>query len=332
MSIERDRRVTVVIITYNSGATLGRCLDCLDAQTRRDFNVIVVDNASASRPTASLLKRPFPVSYMEMAHNLGFAGGMNIALQAAQTPYLAALNPDAFAASDWLEKLVKAADRHPEIAAFGSWQRRYGDPTAIDGFGDHYLFSGQAWRGHRLPPPPPTPGPEYTFGVCAAAALYRTEIVRAIGGFDDRYFCFYEDVDLSFRLRLAGHHCAVIRAAVVDHVGGASFTGLSDFAERLTARNEWWTLVKNMPFGLFVVGAAGYLAIQLISAMRSGRAARLAGVREGLTRTGEFWRSRRDVQRQRKLSVLDLSRWLTWQPRAFLRKESPTRSVRSIRG
>lgn len=319
-------RVSIVIITYNSNATLPRVLDCLAAQTFRDFDVILIDNNSRERPGPLIGNRPFPVSYMEKTDNLGFAGGMNVGLAACRTPFLAALNPDAFPEPTWLEVLVSAADRYPDIAAFGSLQVSADNDAVIDGFGDHYLLSGQAWRGRMLPPAPEAFGaPEYCFGVCAAAALYRSTPLRDIGGFDERYFCFYEDVDVAFRLRLAGHQCAVIRAAVVRHVGGASFTGLSDFAERLIARNEWWTLIKNIPLPDLLIAIPAYLAVQLVSIWRGHHPARVEGLREAMRRTGEFWASRAAIQRTRAISPRQIRRWMTIDPRLFLKRASPTR-------
>jgi GT2 family glycosyltransferase len=322
MNSSADRRVDIVVITYNSNATLPRVLEALAAQTFRDFRVILIDNASRERPAPLPENLPFPVSYMEMADNLGFAEGMNQGLKAATAPYLVALNPDAFPEPAWLAALVDAIERHPEIAALGSLQRAATDDSRIDGFGDHYLLTGQAWRGQTLPPAPATGGPEFCFGVCAAAALYRTEALRTIGGFDGRYFCFYEDVDVSFRLRLAGYHCAVLRSAVVRHVGGASFAGLSDFAERLIARNEWWTLIKNMPWPLLMLSAPAFLLIQLVSLARGRHPARAAGLREALARTGEFWAARAMA---RSGPVL---RWISVDPRLFLGRISVTRPAR----
>jgi GT2 family glycosyltransferase len=318
-----DPRVSVIIVSYNSSATLPECFAGLARQTLRDFNVVLIDNKSDERPDRFIEGLPFSVQYLEMDDNLGFAEGMNQGIAASRAPLIVALNPDAYAEPTWLETLVAAADRHPEIAAFGSLQLRATDPGRIDGFGDHYLITGQAWRGETLPPP--IDGPAYTFGVCAAAALYRSDVLRAIGGFDRRYFCFYEDVDLAFRLRLMGHHCAVIREAVVKHVGGASFEGKSDFAEFLIARNAWWTLLKNMPALLLPIAALGFLAINLISAVRGRSPARRRGFWEGLKQTGTFWAARREVQGRRVISSAEMAQWLTWSPGAFLRKVSITR-------
>ena len=315
-------RVTVAIVSYNSGATLARCLAALAAQTEKDFRVILIDNASRDRPSVLVQGASFAVDYQEMGENLGFAGAMNAALAVCETPFLAALNPDAFPEPMWLANLVGAAARNPHVAAFGSVQISTGDPEQLDGFGDHYLISGQAWRGRSRP----TVSGElaYSFGVCAAAALYRTDALRRIGGFDGRFFCFYEDVDVAFRLRLSGADCAVVPAAVVSHVGGASFEGLSDFAAFLIARNQWWVLIKNMPFVLLCFALPVFALLQLVAFVKHPGSARMKGLCAGFARTREFLATRREVRRQRSPEA-NVGRWISWNPIAFLKKTSLVR-------
>jgi GT2 family glycosyltransferase len=251
---------------------------------------------------------------------------MNVGLAATACPFLVALNPDAFPAADWLAQLVAAADRHPQVAAFGSLQRDASDPQRIDGFGDHYLLWGLAWRGQILPPHSGA-DLDYVFGVCAAAALYRADVLRAVGGFEGRFFCFYEDVDVAFRLRLAGHPCAMVRAAVVDHVGGASFEGKSDFADYLIARNQWWVLIRNMPTALLLLAVPGFLAIHLVSALKGFRGARVRGLWEGLRRTGEFLPARRQIQGARTVSIGAMCTWISFRLSHFRKRLSLTRNA-----
>lgn len=314
-------RVCVVIVSYNSSETLPRCLSALAAQTYRDFQVLLIDNASRERPHEILAQFPLPSEYMEMEENLGFAGAMNVAVDAVRCPFVAALNPDAFPRPDWLAELVKAADHYESVAAFGSLQISAADSSCVDGYGDGYLVWGQAWRARSWPGSDAARA-EFCFGVCAAAALYRADALRKAGGFDPRFFCFYEDVDVSFRLRLAGHHCAVVPAAKVDHVGGASFAGKSDLADYLSARNQWWVLMKDMPWPILIVSVPGIFLIHLAAAIKSPRASRLKGLWDGLRRTPEFLMSRRAIQARRRISAAELARWLSWRPAAFIARSS----------
>ena len=315
-------RVCVAVISYNSEATLAQCLAALSRQTFTDFHLLLIDNASDTRPSSYLPPLPYAHTFIDMTENLGFAGGMNAAIAGTTSPLLAALNPDAFASPAWLAELVAAADHHPETAVFGSLQLSAGDQDRIDGFGDHYLATGQAWRGQSAPAGTAL---AYCFGICAAAALYRTEALRAVGGFDSRFFCLYEDVDLSFRLRLFGYQCAVIPNAVVRHVGGSSFKTRSALMQFLIGRNQWWVLLKNMPLALLPFAVPGFFAVELLAALRGHRPGSLRGLWEGLRRSGEMLATRREIQAQRKISVAVLCRWLTWNPLAFLRKDSPVK-------
>lgn len=315
----------IAIVSYNSGATLPRCLAALSAQIEKNFEVILIDNASREKPGMLLEGLSVPVTYREMPDNLGFAGAMNVALDLCAAPFLVALNPDAYPEPEWLAALLAAAKRHANVAAFGSVQLDANDSSRLDGFGDHYLVSGQAWRGETRPDTSPA-DLAYCFGVCAAAALYRADTLRAIGGFDDRFFCFYEDVDVSFRLRLAGKQCAVVPAAVVSHVGGASFKELSDFAAFLIARNQWWVLIKNMPSALLIVSLPGYFLLQLIGVLTHPGSARMKGVWAGLCGSVPFLRTRRDIQKNRTTSAWEIGVWLSWNPRHFLKKISVVRT------
>ena len=128
-------RVCVVIISYNSSLTLPQCLDSLAGQTFTDFCLLLIDNASDERPRPDLSRFPFPASYVEMEENLGFAQAMNVALGSTVSPLLAALNPDAFPAAEWLAELVATADQYADVAAFGSLQISAADHKRIDGFG-----------------------------------------------------------------------------------------------------------------------------------------------------------------------------------------------------
>jgi len=321
MSVPASPRVCVVIVTYNSGKTLAKCLSALEAQSFTDFNLIVVDNASDQRPSDLLQSYGRPYTYLEMAENLGFAQAMNEALQVTSASLFVALNPDAFPKRDWLSELVEAADKAKNVAAFGSVQLRAEAQGDIDGYGDHFLISGQAWRGISIPEESAR-ALHYCFGVCAAAALYRTELLKRIGGFDRRFFCFYEDVDVSFRLRLIGHECAVVSSAIVEHIGGASFAGKSELSDYLISRNLWWVVLKDMPIALLPISVMGFVAVRLLSSLVNPRRSRLKGLWDGIRATGDALKARRDIQRQKTTSTAEIMRIISFWPPAFLARKT----------
>jgi GT2 family glycosyltransferase len=323
-------RVSVLIVNYNSGAWLARCLAALCRQSLAAFEAIVVDNASRDD---SLMRARAAIDdprirFEALGDNLGFAAGNNRAARSARAPLLATLNPDAIPAPDWLERLLAAADAHPDVAMFGSTQRAAGDPTRFDGIGDAYFALGLPWRGgfgRALRPLPPR---FESFAPCAAAALYRRDGFAALGGFDERYFCYVEDVDLAFRWRLAGGRALQVGDAVVDHAGGASAgAAATGFAAYHGARNLIWTFVKNMPAPLFWPLLPGHVALVALLLLRAAAVGELAAVWRGVVHAvaalPEIWAARRRAQAARRASAWRIAAALNWAPWRLIDRMPP---------
>jgi GT2 family glycosyltransferase len=241
--------VAVVVVNKDAGSYLDRTLRALAAQTTMPARVIVVDNDS-SDGSADNLEERFPfVEVHRRQENLGFAGGNNYGVRLADDcEWIALLNPDAFAEPDWLEALLRAAAEHPEHTFFGSRLLDVTHVDRLDGTGDVYHVSGLAWRrDHGERAGRGEPGEGEIFSPCAAAAMYRRDAFLAVGGFDESFFCYFEDLDLSFRLRLRGHRCLYVPSSVVHHVGSATTGRVSDFTIYHSLRNHVWTWAKNMP-------------------------------------------------------------------------------------
>jgi GT2 family glycosyltransferase len=312
-------RVRVLVVNYNSGAWLQRCLAALCRQTMPAFEACVVDNGSSDRSFAqarAAIADP-RITFVALGDNLGFAAGNNRAAAGAGTPFLATLNPDAEPAPDWLERLLAAADAHPDVAMFGSTQLDAADPGRFDGTGDRYFALGLPWRGGHGRPAQAVPRHQATFGPCAAAALYRRDGFVALGGFDARFFCYIEDVDLAFRWRLAGGRALQVGDAVVHHAGGAS-AAPSGFAAYHGVRNLVWAFVKNMPGPLFWPLLPGHLVLLALLLARAVVQGNAGAVGRGLVHAAvalpTVWRQRRAVQAQRRASAGAIAAALTWAP------------------
>lgn len=227
-----------------------RCLNCLNSQTCPSFEVIVIDNGSSDESVAIVEKYQsrFNLKIIIQKENVGFAAANNVGARAADGEWLVFLNADAFPEPDWLEKLVEAAEMHPEYAAFSSRQISANATEFLDGAGDAYHVSGMAWR-NCLGYPAAQYGQESreVFSPCAAAAMYLRDAFLEVGGFDEDLFSYYEDVDLGFRLRLAGYKAYYVADAVVHHVGSATFGLQSDFAFYHVHRNLVWVFLASMP-------------------------------------------------------------------------------------
>jgi GT2 family glycosyltransferase len=253
MSESALSKVAVIIVNYNGGEIVLRCLESLKSQTLHPNRILLVDNASQDNSLA-LIEKTFPeVEIIHSTKNLGFAAANNLAVQKADNcRWVALLNPDAFPEPDWLEILIKTAENNPDFSFFGSTQFKYGTKDILDGTGDVYHVSGQSWRrdfGHSLKNTEKRTGE--IFSPCAAAALYKREAFLKVGGFDANYFCQIEDVDLGFRLRLAGYKCLHVPEAIVWHIGSAFSGENSRLKNYFVHRNMVWTYFKNMPGHLF---------------------------------------------------------------------------------
>jgi GT2 family glycosyltransferase len=303
--------VSVVIVNWNGAHHIARCLEALEAQTFRNFEVIVVDNGSTDG-SADLVTERFPtVRLLRQATNIGFAAGNNLGAGAARGTWLALLNNDAYAEPTWLEALQAVAGRDAGYVGFASCQRQAHRPEVIDGAGDAYHVSGVPWRlgfDHLYGPPWDTE--RDVFAPCACAAMYAREAFLAVGGFDERFFCYLEDVDLAFRLQLRSGRFRYVPQAVVNHVGSASTGKTSDFARYHGHRNMVWCYVKNMPTTLLWKYLPTHLAMNvgsLLSFTLRGEGAPIWRAKWDAVRgLPEMIAERRQIQRTRTASAREL--------------------------
>jgi len=307
-------RVAVLIVNWNSGGLLARALASLHRQQRPADHIIVVDNASRDDSLEQAAPLLHDVEVMRLASNAGFSGANNAAARAAQRfDALALLNPDAEAEPDWLAALVDAAERYPSAASFASQIRFASAPDVLDGAGDSYHPSGRAWRNGYGRKASAWPSQDAdVFAACAAAALYRREAFQLVGGFDERYFCYFEDVDLGFRLRLRGYDCIYVHRAVVRHVSSAVTGDKSDFAIYHGQRNAVWTFVKNMPRPLFWMYLPQHLALNAVAlgyyAMKGKGAVVFKAKLDALRGLRPILNTRRTVQAERVIDPAHLRR------------------------
>lgn len=310
-------KVSVVIVNWNGGELLQRCVADLARQTCMPHEVIVVDNAS-SDGSAQAVAAAFPsVRVVEAGSNLGFAAGNNLAarLAAPDSSWIALLNPDAFPEPTWLQALLDAALGNPEFAIFGSRLVDAQSRELLDGIGDSYHLSGLVWReAHGQPVQPDLLVQKEIFSTCAAAGLYRRDVFDAIGGFDEDYFCYVEDVDLGFRYRLLGHRCLYVPGSVVYHVGSALTGKRSDFCIYHGHRNLVWTFVKDMPAPLFWPLLPLHLVLNLFSlayfTLQGQGKAIWRAKRDAVKGLPAVWRKRRVVQAGRLASAGEIWRVL----------------------
>ncbi len=328
--------VSVVVVVYESGPTLAECLAAIQSQTFRGFEVLLIDNASSDRSAQSAAKTDPTLRLIENSENLGFAAAVNQGARLAAGRWLALLNPDAFADADWLSRLLAASEANPQVHCFTSRQLMADDPTKLDGLGDVMALSGFPFRGGYTHPNPGAIEPGWVFSACGGAMMIARDLFIGLGGFDERLFCYCEDVDFGYRLRLVGEPTLLVPDAVVRHVGSASTGGRrSDFAVFHGTRNRFWVFVKDTPPLLFWLTLPLHLLTTLVLFARHTTRGEIAtpvrGLVSAIRNIGVALEARREVQATRTASSWEIARTMTWNPldlflrRAFIQPKQPTR-------
>ena len=242
-------RTTIVVLNYNGRAWLRGCLRAATAQ-HGSYEVLVVDNGSEDGSIAAAAEWA-GVRVLQLARNVGFAAGNNAGARAARaTDYLVFLNNDTAVQAGWLEALVGALDDRPNAGMATSLIVRLDDPQIVDSAGDGYLRAGGAFKRSNGERRRPGEEVEHVFGACGAAFAIRKGLFEHLGGFDEDLFMVYEDVDLSYRVQLAGAACVYVPGAVVHHAGSATLGRESAVAVYYGQRNLEWVWLKNTPAAL----------------------------------------------------------------------------------
>jgi len=230
--------VDIIIVNYNSGQDLLKCLESLETT---EAQIIVVDNASTDG-TPDLVVRSFPqVRLLRSESNLGFGAGNNLGCEESEAKYLTFLNPDTTVEPGWLDALVSALEADPRAGLATSRILLEDDPGTVNTCGhDHHLSGLTLCRGLGQPAGEFTTL-EQISAVSGAATLIRRDLFTRLGGFDPDFFLYMEDTDLSLRARLAGCACIFAPASVIYHRYSLSFSSLKTFYQE---RNRYLMLLK----------------------------------------------------------------------------------------
>ena len=300
--------VSIVIPNWNGAGFLPTCLDALRSQTYRSFEVIVVDNGSRD-DSVELLRRNYPEArVIDWPENRGFAAAVNEGIRQARGEAVALLNNDTEADPLWLSELCHAATLHPEVGFFASKLLLFDRREVLHSAGDFYGVDGVPGnRGVWQEDLGQFDDEREVFGACGGAALYRLDMLRDVGLFDEGLGSYCEDVDLSFRAQLAGYRCLFVPTARVYH--RLSATGGGPTASYYCGRNFILVLAKNMPGSLIrrywwsILGAqARYVGESLWHFRESAARARLRGQLAALAHLPRALEARREVQAKRRVA------------------------------
>ena len=257
-------KVTIIIPNYNGKHFMEPCLKSLAEQTCKDFKILVVDNASTDG-SVEYMKKEYPeIETLVLDQNYGFSKAVNVGIRHADTPYVLLLNNDTTVDPHFVREMIRAIERSRYIFSVSSKMIQMYHPELIDSAGDLYTAIG--WgicRGAGRSITNYTEDCEI-FSACAGAAIYRRELFKKIGYFDENHFAYLEDIDVGYRAKIYGYKNVYCPSALVYHVGsGTSGSKYNAFKVKLSARNNIYVNYKNMPVLQLLLNllplTAGYL-------------------------------------------------------------------------
>lgn len=316
--------VSIIVIAYRQREALAECLEsCVQAagELAGETELIVVDNGELAdfirgwRPEAKLI---------EPGRNLGFAGGVSAALDRAGGRWVALLNDDARVEPDSLARMLAAGERDERIGSVASQVRFHADPARVNSAGIEVDSLGVATE--RLAGRDVRDASQAceVFGPTACFALYRSAMLAGLGGMDERYFAYLEDVDLAWRARAAGWSCVYEPGAIAHHRASASSGEGSERKYFLVGRNRVRLLARNATTGQLLRALPGILLYDLAYVLYVGLSDRtLAPLRGRIAGLRQWPATRRQTRTSRRAVKLS-SAWLGWlaalrQHRSYLK-------------
>jgi GT2 family glycosyltransferase len=313
-------KVAIIILNWNGIEDTLKCLQSLRGQTHQNYKVIVIDNGSRDNSKDKLGKykktHKGEIDIVYNPKNFGFAGGVNTGIEYALNEdydYVALFNNDAVADKNWLKNLIMAAEDKQVGIVTGLLLDQSGE--TIDSTSEQYSIWGLPFPRNRGDKAEKAPKGELVFGATGGASIYKVEMLKDIGFFDENFFAYYEDVDISFRAQLAGWKVCYEPKAIAYHKKGESSKKIPGFTVYQTFKNLPLLFIKNIPRKLLLkTGARFYLAYTLmfLKAIKKGSGWHaLRGLARSLFYLPSSLSLRRDIQHNKRVDS-DYIRSILW--------------------
>jgi GT2 family glycosyltransferase len=310
---QAEKKVSIIVVNWNGQRFLEDCLSSLCRQTYTKREIILVDNGSMDS-SVLYVKENFPdVKIVELRDNTGFTGGNAAGLKSSDGEFVALVNNDTRADDQWLENLVQPMLDNSTVGICAS-KLLFEAGRTINSAGDGLTTAAVGLNRGLGKDGALFSNPEFVFGACGAAVLYRRRMLDEIGFFDEHFFLYDEDTDLNFRAQLAGWKCVYVPTAIVYHKSNATSGRLSDVHVYYHSRNLEFVWLKNMPSTL-MLRLAHHKIIQELGSFC------YLCLRHGKWRP--FFRAKRDALRMFALM-------LEKRKQVQMRRRVPNRYVRSI--
>ncbi len=313
------KKVAIVILNWNGINDTLMCLNSMQKQSYKNFHIVVIDNGSTDNSRELLeryKKKHTNIDVVYNPKNFGFAGGVNTGIEWALNDdfeYVALFNNDAVADKDWLTNLIKSVK--PDEVGVSTGLLLHEDGKTIDSTGDWYSTWGLPFPRNRNDKTPSAPAAEYVFSASGGASLYKTVMLREIGFFDEDFFAYYEDTDISFRAQLVGWKIAYNPDAIAYHKQGETSKKIPGFTVYQTFKNLPLLFIKNVPRGLLIsIGVRFYFAyiLMFLNAIKNGSGKQATkGLVKSITLTPKKIGERRQIQKQKQVTT-DYIKSMLW--------------------
>ncbi len=311
-----QKLASVVLLSYNSRHDIEECMSSLADQTYRNYEIIIVDNASSDK-TPEFIRTEYPdIKLVETGSNTGYPAGNNIGFSHAKGDYIVVLNPDTIADSNWLAELIKPLEDHTEIALTTSKILIYDQRDRINTCANTVHYTGLDFCRGLNEPSASFSKNEEVGAISGCSFAIRKEVFAELGGFDPDFFLYLDDVDLSWRARLAGYRIMFAPASVVYHKFQFSIAPWKVF---YLERNRYLMLLKNCSLRMLILLSPAFFVSEIVTwghAVLHGFSYmnnKLKAYLWILTNPGKIMKKRQEVQRYRKINDMEFFKYLDWR-------------------
>lgn len=303
-------RVLFVVLNFNGWQETLACIPTVLAQTYKDLHIMLIDNGSHDESLEKLTEYEHrdKITFVKQPVNLGFAGGVNLGIRHAienKYEYTVLLNNDATLSKDWLEILIDSMDKTGASVVTSLLLESTG--KKIESTGDSYSRWGLPFPRQRDEDVSEARDSEFVFGGTAGASLYKTALFEDIGLFDETFFAYFEDTDISYRAQLAGHKAYYEKTAVAYHDHGTTSSKIPGFTVQQTFKNLPLFFWKDVPLPLLFdtgwrfFGCYGLMYIRAIA--RGQFIVATKGLLKSLSLLPHALSERRRIQKNRRVSI-----------------------------
>ncbi len=301
--------ISIVIPNYNRFDLLRKCINSILCQKNSEYEIIVVDNGSEEKEQVSYDPK---VKYIWLESNMGFSKAVNEGISQAKGELIALLNNDTEVELDWIDKIYEVFNENEDILFATCKIKNFFRKDLLDDAGDIILSSGKVYKvGHREEDIGQYDKQKYAFGASGAASIYRREFFERVGYFDEDFFAYLEDADISFRANLYGYRCLFISDAVVYHIGSATTGSVyNDFTVYYLGRNTILLILKNFPLKVIISSALAivvhFFSLQVFFTFKGYGISFFKGVLDALRMSKNMLSKRQEVMRKRAISDFEI--------------------------